>query len=392
MLSLVELLVGLVVLYVVVVSCYLMLVTVSAYSFRKRVGSCYTYPKLAVVVPAHNEELSITSTIDSIKRSNYPSSDFEVIVIADNCEDSTADLARKAGAIVFERKEAVNRGKGQALEWFFTSHQADYKAFAGVVVMDADTVMDECFLKGVAESFSDSEVQVVQGFDGVLKAERNWWTALACIAFCAINHVRPAGVNRIGGSAGLRGNGMAFRTEVMLKFGWHAQSVVEDFEHSLFLLTNGIIVHYNPDAVVYAEMPVNRKQAEVQRERWERSRIKICRQYIPKLICSLIKSPRMYFGWALIDLVTPPLSILVVGQLALVAFSALLWHSGVLVSGFCLFATFFYVASGLILRKVSVAIWLYLLLAPFFIIWKMSLYAKMSFGRKAILWNRTPRQ
>jgi 1,2-diacylglycerol 3-beta-glucosyltransferase len=108
--------------------------------------------------------------------------------------------------------------------------------------------------------------------------------AFMAAALLAFHHVRPAGRNRLGGSAGLKGNGMAFRTAILGKYGWPAHSVVEDLEFGALLLLDGILVHFNPDAIVRAEMAATRKQAESQRKRWEGGRLEILGRLAPSLL------------------------------------------------------------------------------------------------------------
>ena len=379
-------------LFFVAISSYLVVLTVAAYCFKKSVGSQDKPQKLAVVIPAHNEALQIATTMAAIRRSSHPESTYAVMVIADNCEDETAAEARAAGAEVFERSDPLHRGKGQALDWFLRNHAETVSPYDGVVIVDADTLIDSEFLKEISASLSHPEVQVVQGYYGVSNAMEGWRTALMEAAFCVFHHVRPAGRNRLGGSAGLKGNGMAFRTETLNKYGWPAYSVVEDLEFGALLLLDGILVHYNPDAVVRAEMAATRTQAESQRKRWEGGRLKVFGKYAPLLLQAWIAKRQFRYFDGFMDLLIPPLSALVLGLG--VWFIAALMASSMMAPllGLALAGVAFYVFSGLVLKQAPLAIWLFLAAAPFLILWKVPLYLRMLKGKGGNEWIRTQRK
>ena len=350
------------------ISMYLTLLSIAAYLFRKKSVEQAPPLRLAVIIPAHNEALQIEATVEAVARSRYPKDCYRIIVIADNCEDETAAVAEKAGALALVRSDMTRRGKGQALDWFLRQKHDVYDSYDGITIIDADTLVDETFLREVSASLSHPEVHVVQGFYGVLNATENWRTALMSAALAVFHHVRPAGRNRLGGSAGLKGNGMAFCTSILKRYGWPAYSVVEDLEFGTQMLLDGILVHYNPDAVILAEMAVTRKQAETQRRRWEGGRYEIFLRYAPDLLKKWISQRRFCYFDGFMDLLIPPLSALVLtlGVLlvtALIFFPFMAWFLGAAVMG-----TGFYVVSGLALRKAPLSIWFYLVTAPFFIL------------------------
>ena len=379
--------------YVIITTVYLVALTVAAYLFRKKRPGWTAPLRLVVVIPAHNEALQIQQTLAHVQASRYPKENYTAVVIADNCEDETASLARSAGATVVERDDPHHRGKGQALDWFFKNHAEIHGGFDGVVILDADTVMHPDFLPETAQSLSIADVLVMQGFYGVSNPEDNWRTALSSAALNVFHHVRPAGRNRLGGTAGLRGNGMAFRTEVIRKYGWPAYSIVEDIEFSMVLLQEGIRVHYNPDAVVYGEMATEKKQAETQRKRWEGGRFEVFKTYGPPLLRSWLHDKRQAaFLDGFLELFTPPLSLLVLGQLLFLIMSLLVYDKLLILSVCCVLGTVFYVFSGQILRRAPLYVWKCLLKAPFLILWKIPIYLKIIRKGDADTWERTRRK
>lgn len=376
-------------LYIAGVTLYLLVLTVASYFFKKKTGPAKSL-SLAVVIPAHNEEDQIETTVEAVFRSSYPRHLYRVFVIADNCTDETAQVAAAKGVSVFERHDPEHRGKGQALDWFFSNCKSAYSAFDAVLIMDADTQPDGQFLSEMSLSLAHPMVEVVQGCGGVSNAEANWRTALTSAAF-AVNHLRPAGRNRIGGTAGLRGNGMGFRTSVLERHGWPAYSIVEDAEFSLKLLLEGTIVHYNPDAIVSSEMPTQAVQAEKQRMRWEGAWLLMARSFMPPLLARFIRRPRIRYLDAVIGFLVPPFSLLVLSQLVVIGAASTIHIVAGPILIFCLGVDLFYVLSGLIQRRVSPAVWISLVSAPLFILWKLPLYVKM-LRQKGNAWERTKRQ
>ena len=380
-------------LYVIITTLYLVILTVSAYLFKKNRAPVPKPLRMAVIIPAHNEALEIGKTVSKAKTCHYPAENHAIVVIADNCDDETASLARSAGAVVVERTDTKNRGKGQALDWFFKTQGEIYGGYDAVVIMDADTVMHPDFLNEASLSLSSPDVNVMQGYYGVSNPEDNWRTALSSAALNVFHHVRPAGRNRIGGTAGLKGNGMAFKTDILKRYGWPAYSIVEDIEFSMILLQDGIRVYYNPDAIVYGEMASEKKQAETQRKRWEGGRFEVFKKFALPLLKSWNQSKKqLQYLDGFMELFTPPLSLLVMGQLLFFVVSPFMYPSFFRLSIYCLLGTAFYVFSGLILKKASPFVWKSLFKAPFFILWKIPIYLKIVKKSNPNTWERTQRK
>ena len=102
--------------------------------------------KFMAVIPAHNEEAVIKNLVESLTAQNYPKELYDIYVIADNCTDKTAAIAKECGALVYERFDEKNKTKGHALSWFLNKkiqENADYDAFC---VFDADNIVDKNFL------------------------------------------------------------------------------------------------------------------------------------------------------------------------------------------------------------------------------------------------------
>ncbi|MCC6697215.1 MAG: glycosyltransferase [Candidatus Hydrogenedentes bacterium] len=383
---------GAIVLYLSVVITYLMLLTIGAFAMRKKCVPDAPPLRIAVVMPAHNEKLQVGPCIRRVMDTGYPHDRFSIIVIADNCTDETADRARDAGAIVFERFDHTLRGKGQALDWLFRTQAELLSQYDAIAVVDADTEVHRDFLREASSSLAHPDVQVVQGYHGVSNPSANWRTALTSAGFTLVNGLRPAGRNHWGGSADLKGNGMAFRTGLLLKYGWPAHSIVEDLEFSLRLLLDGTIVHFNPDAVVISEMPTSQAQAEPQRRRWESGRLQMARSFVPRLLAAFVRNPRWRYLDAALELIISPLSAVVFLEGVALAIALLMMREWLPFCVGIIAATIVYVAAGLCRMHAPGTVWRGLLLTPLFLLWKIPFYARLAFSNKPTDWQRTQRK
>ncbi len=231
-----------------------------------------------VLIPARNEEANIDGAVTSALQASYPDRRRKVIVIADNCTDSTAARARASGAEVWERFEATRASKGAALEWGLDRLKAD-PGWDAVVVLDADAILSPVFLSAVDQRLAEG-CRVVQGERYVTNPGDNVISRLAQVSSAAQCVLRPRGRTRLGGAAKLVGNGMVFRRDVLEECPWRVESLAEDLEYWLELLEHGIRPVHEPGAVVWDLMPTNLRSARVQRARWEAGRFTLLRRYL----------------------------------------------------------------------------------------------------------------
>jgi cellulose synthase/poly-beta-1,6-N-acetylglucosamine synthase-like glycosyltransferase len=207
------------------------------------------------------------------------------------------------------------------------------------------------------------------------------------------NHLRMAGSARLSGTCVLKGNGMAFRTALLQKYGWPCHSIVEDMEFTLRLLDDGLDVHYNPDAVVRSEMVTSGKNASSQRNRWESGRFKLAGRMSGSLLGKYLSTGNPKFLYAFAELAVPPLSLLVLLFAVATAASLLLLKGAWLtsVAAFWLVLVI-YVFSGQVQRRAPLSTWLYLATAPFYVAWKVPLYLGMLVRKNSSAWIRTARE
>jgi len=344
--------------------------------------------RLRFVVPAHNESAGIAPTVESLLAVDYPRELFDVVVVADNCNDDTAEQARRAGATVLERQNAELRGKGYALDFAFNSLPADVDA---VVVIDADTLVSTNILRAVAAR-RDAGAHAVQVDYAVRNPDASWRTRLIAIAFGAFHIVRSRSRERFGVSCGLRGNGMSFSRELLQTVPHNAYSVVEDVEYGIRLGRAGYRVFYADEAHVYGEMVSSGGAADSQRRRWEEGRRLLIREHSRKLLAeALARRDLVLFDLAL-DLLIPPLSrIAVLAVLGLALALALSLELSRVAFGCYVLAVVAYVLRGWMVSGTGARGLRDLAFAPVYVAWKASLKLRRA-PSATQNWVRTKRE
>jgi len=351
-----------------------------------------------VIVPAHNEELTLAPTLRSIQNLTYPRERFSVNVIADNCTDRTAEIGRSLGARVLERSNLELRGKGYALRWCTDLLLSEDPSPDAIVVVDADTEVAPDFLE-VMDRYLTSGARVIQSSDMVKPHPGAWSSEMTRIGFTLYNHARPLGRSVFGGSAGLRGNGMCFDGSVLRAHPWDAYSRAEDLEYGLRLLLEDTRVTFAPEAKVLATMPDQAANAVTQRARWEGGRLPLIRRYILPLAGRAIFRLSLAHADALIDLVTPPLVNMLALTVLFIGVNCLLAIFGVEGGLLCALGWtiacglgFFHLFVGLAASKADRAQFTALLHLPQYVGWKLLVYARLSGRKKEREWIRTTRE
>jgi cellulose synthase/poly-beta-1,6-N-acetylglucosamine synthase-like glycosyltransferase len=241
--------------------------------------------RVAVVVPAHNEETGIAQCVQSLRQAATGDMHVDLYVIADNCTDATAAVAEQAGAKVLTRTNNQERGKGYALHFAFTTLEP--LGYDCVLIVDADTEVAPNFILAAAGAMRDG-AEAVQTRYLVGNLEESVRTRLMGMALRAFNVVRPLGRENLGLSAGILGNGFGLSSETLKSVPYLASSVVEDLEYHLSLVRSGRRVWFINETTVFGEMPVRGKGVETQRSRWEGGRLRMLFEKSPGLIRSVL--------------------------------------------------------------------------------------------------------
>ena len=258
----------------------------------------------AVIVAAHNEEQVIGPLVDNLKMLNYPNSLYDIFVIADNCTDNTATIAQKNGALVFERTNHEQKGKGFAMEWMFSKLFKLEKKYDAVAIFDADNLVHPNFLLEMNSKLCKGD-KVIQGYLDAKNPHDTWVSGTFAIAFWVTNHIWHLAKSNIGLSSVLGGTGMCISTDILEEFGWGATCLTEDMEFTMKVLAKGVRTTWAHDAIVYDEKPLTFMQSWRQRKRWAQGHFDIAQRYIPKMIKEGIKQKDIRIIDAVIHLLQP---------------------------------------------------------------------------------------
>lgn len=292
--------------------------------------------KFMAIIPAHNEATVIANLIESLKAQDYPEELLDIYVIADNCTDNTAEIAKDAGAIVYERFDATKKTKGYAMQWFLKQkieENADYDAFC---VFDADNVAMPDFIKNMNKKLCQGE-EVVQGYRDIKNPTDNWISAGYALFYWTMHRFYHLARYNVGLSPLLNGTGFMVKFDVVKPYGWNTQTLTEDIEFSLINMCQGRKLGWATDAVVYDEQPTDFKQSWSQRMRWSVGHIQCFKIYTKKLAKSTIKNKKLVTFDGLLYLMGMPLLVITLSLLLLniaifsghgMTGSELLWNIG----------------------------------------------------------------
>lgn len=349
----------------------------------------------AILVPAHNEELLIGNTLRSLAQLDYPADSYDVHVIADNCTDQTADIARAASVHVHERVDPENRGKGHALAWIFDRLMRGDVRYDAYVVLDADTVVGRSLLAALARGLARGGL-ALQSHNAVLNAAESPISALRWLALSLMNYIRPLGRNTLGGSSTLTGNGMCLTHEMLTRHPWQSFGLAEDYQYYLTIVSDGEKVLFVPDADVRSVMPTTARQLQSQDIRWESLNPDASasqRRVAWRLLLEGLRRRSWVRLDALAELLTPPLSLLAGGCVAQAVAALLLQAPAQLALAGALVAVLIvYVGSAFVLLRPPLGVYRAMIYAPAYVMRKLWIYFVLRRLRKnTTTWVRTSR-
>jgi len=350
--------------------------------------------KFAILVPAHNEELMIGDVIDNILSVDYPKDKYDLIIIADNCADRTADIACDRGAACYERNDEVNKGKPYALNWVFNQINIDnYDAFT---IIDADTFISKKYLEEMNKEINHG-ADAIQGYFGIMNPDETWLTRIMAIPGVIKFNVRYFTKQAIGLSCPLMGNGMCFSKNIIKKYGWNAYSITENWEYYLKLILKDHSVGYSPKAVIYSHAVTSLKHGEIQRMRWLKGKLKLIYRYVPELILRGVRTKNIKMIDAAVELILPSYSMLFNWTSVVFLVSIILWQIGIIETFFVkllllvVFIQIIHFIIGLIINREPLKTWLSLAYVPIFLLWKFIITIKGVLSIRNSKWEKTER-
>lgn len=342
--------------------------------------------KLAIVIPAHNEAAAIVRCVRSVAACTMPDSlEAAILVVADNCTDATAELARRANARVLERSDSTQRGKGFALKFAFQILLDE--GFDAVLVVDADSVVDSNFLLETVRLFR-AGADGVQARYLVLNPEASLRTRLMNVAFMAFNILRARGRERLGMSVGIFGNGFGLTKTTLEADPYDSHSLVEDLDYHLQLVQTGKKIVFAGGTGVRGEMPTGGRGASTQRARWEGGRLRAAIQNLPRLIAGLITG-KMRLLEPTLELLLLPLAF----HVSLLVLTLLMPFALVrMYAVFALALVTLHVVAGVVVGGGDWRDFRALLSAPFYVAWKLKAIPKtLQSAASTTPWVRTER-
>ena len=244
----------------------------------------------AVLICARNESAVIADLIGSLRSQTYDQSLLHIFVLADNCTDDTSDIARSAGATVYERFNNVQVGKGYALQTLLGHLEQDYPAgFDGYFVFDADNILDPDYIAAMNRTFSQGH-DIVTSYRNSKNYGDNWISAGYALWFLResryLNHARSL----LGTSCAVSGTGFLFSRAVLEETGpWPFHLLTEDIQFSVHEILQGRKVAFAPDAVLYDEQPTTFRQSWRQRMRWSQGYLQVFRDYGARLLRGIFR-------------------------------------------------------------------------------------------------------
>lgn len=345
---------------------------------------------VVILVPAHDEAHGIAATLAALRAVATPRT--RVLVVADNCADDTALIARAAGAEVVERTDLVARGKGFALA-FGRDHIARGEPPAAVIVLDADCRLAPDSVAALAAACADGRpVQAINLIAPDLHAEP--MTQISGFAMVVKNLYRSRGMQRLGGAALLTGTGMAFPWPLFARAELASGSLVEDLGLGIALTRAGHAPRLVEEASV-SSAPAPPEVALVQRTRWEHGFLETVRRSALPLVGSGLRRRSRSELLLGAHLLVPPLALLLMLAVAVLALLLLLGLAGASWWPAAVLALALLAALG-----VTFAAWLHggrgwlsgaaLLRAPAYVAWKIPIYLGF-LRRRETEWRRTPR-
>lgn len=354
-------------------------------------------PRLTVLVPAHDEAALVATCVDSLLQQSYPASLRRVMVIADNCTDTTAAEAARAGATVMVRDEPGQPGKGRALRWAMDRLLSEEDSPDGFVIVDADSIAGPGLLSELARALGAGADLAQADYTVLEDQQAGSGDQLRAMAVLLYNRTRNLGRAALGLPAALLGNGMLLSRELVRTRPWTAFSPAEDLEFGMRCRIAGIGARF-VSAGVRGPLPLGYSAGTAQRVRWEGGRFYVLKRLGPSLLGRLVRRPDAAILDAVLDLAVPPIAILATLTMAGLAVSlgaALLGWVGAAAPALwaaCVALATVHLLAGLKAAGVPGRRILLLRAVPGFLAWKLSVYVRLLRGFDPNRWDRSLRK
>ena len=243
------------------------------------------YNRFLLLVPAHNEERVIAQLLENLNNLDYPKTLYQICVIADNCNDTTADMARKAGATVIEHTYIPGepKGKPHAIKYAVTHYGASLSQFDAVAFFDADNLVTLNYLREMNNHLLNGD-RLIQCYLDTKNPDDNWITLSYATSYYYMNRSWQLAKSKLGLGNAIGGTGFCVETKLLVKIGWTVRSLTEDLEFTMQCLLEGVPAKWCHTARVFDEKPESFRASVSQRLRWVRGHWDVNFRYTHKLL------------------------------------------------------------------------------------------------------------
>ena len=352
---------------------------------------------ILIVIPAHDEQIVIEQTLQSCLTAKYPNHLLEIVVIADNCQDNTAQIARDMDIRVLERHDPTRPGKGHALAWAF--EQLIQESHDAYMVLDADCPLDVNSLR-IMDRFLQDGNRVLQANHLVSNADASPISYTAGVGRTLEYDLFFSPKSRLGLAVLLVGTGMVFHRSIIESFGWASHSCAEDTEFTISLTRQNERIRFIDNAYVRCTNAESRKELAVQRTRWASGNMSLSRTDSFRLMWEGIRKGNLRtvdLGWTLL-ITSRPLVLFHLLLTQLGAASLYLWSPTrftvsvwmVAMSLIPLYAA--YLTAGIWKLGLNTRRFQYLLQTPAVVAGMAAISMRALLGFSNYSWNRTPRR
>lgn len=269
---------------------YQLIYMVVSLSRKQKKFTAVKQHKFGAIIAARNEEAVLAQLVESIRWQKYPGELIDIFVVADNCTDNTAQLARSLGCIVYERSNQQQVGKGYALDFLFSHILEDYgnKAYEGFMIFDADNILDENYFTEMNKVF-DNGYSVVTSYRNSKNFGDSWISSSYSLWFLKearfLNNPRMT----LGASCAVSGTGYLVSGKIIEEMGgWKFFTLTEDFEFTFSRIAKDDMIGYAEDAIIYDEQPTELGPSLVQRSRWVKGFLQALRLYTGKMVKKIV--------------------------------------------------------------------------------------------------------
>lgn len=246
--------------------------------------------KYAILIAARNEEKVLANLIESIHRQDYPKELIDIFVVADNCTDRTAQIARDCGAHCYERNDPDHRTKGFALQYLLERIREDYgiEAFEAYFIFDADNLLKQDYIRHMNDSFDAGE-KIVTSYRNTKNFDANWIAASYGLHWIRTARFEHRARAKFRLATRIQGTGYLFSNEIVREHGWRYTSLTEDRAFCADAVVSGYRICYNDEAIFYDEQPENLRIALRQRVRWSKGHLQALAESGGKLFLHIFR-------------------------------------------------------------------------------------------------------